>query len=476
MKQFVTLLFTCLLFAPWLHGAEASGPHWPQFRGPNASGVAPKAKPPVKIGPEENLQWKVEVPWGASSPVVWGDQIYLTAFADGELQTRCYSRKNGRELWVKGIRPEKLEMYHSTESSPAASTPATDGRYVVSYFGSVGLVCYDTEGKEVWRYAMPVARSGGGFGTGTSPIIAGSKVILNRDQDRNSSLIAISLKDGKKLWETPRPQAMGSFGTPIIWRNDGTQEIVTPGSIRLNGYDLKTGAERWVFEGVTPFACTTPVVGDGHLFFAGWSPGKADSPFPAWAMFSERFDKNKNEAIEMEELPSADREYLRGLDVDASGTLTKSDLEKIQARNAKGENVLVAIKPGGTGNISKSHGAWRFTRGLPYVPSPLYYDGRVYIIRDGMVTSLDAKTGQANYTQERIGANGSYYASPVAADGRIYFVSLPGKLTVIGSGGDKPEVLHQVDFGESVFATPAIVANSIYLRTKSKLYAWTKSN
>jgi outer membrane protein assembly factor BamB len=141
---------------------------------------------------------------------------------------------------------------------------------------------------------LPVALSGGGFGTGTSPILAGKAVILNRDQDQNSSLLAVSLADGKTIWETARPEASGSFGTPIVWNNAGTPEIVTPGSIRLKGYDLKTGSERWMFEGVTPFACTTPVVGDGLLFFAAWSPGKSDAPFPSWASFVEKYDKNKN--------------------------------------------------------------------------------------------------------------------------------------------------------------------------------------
>jgi outer membrane protein assembly factor BamB len=145
----------------------------------------------------------------------------------------------------------------------------------------------------------------------------------------------------------------------------------------------------------------------------------------------------------------------------------------MQSRLAKSENLLVAVRPGGRGDITKSHVAWKTTRGLPYVPSPLFYDGRIYLIRDGgMMSSFDAKTGAPFYLQERLEAAESYYASPVAADGRIYVVSLPGRLSVIKAGGDKPEILHQANFGERVFATPALTGNRLYFRTQTKLYGF----
>src|SRR6185503_9466538 len=137
----------------------------------------------------------------------------------------------------------------------------------------------------------------------------------------------------------------------------------------------------------------------------------------------------------------------------------------------RGENVLLAVKPGGSGDVTETHVAWKFERGLPYVPSPLFYDGRIYLVRDGgMISSFDAKTGQPFYTQERLGAIGSYYSSPVAADGRLYVASLPGKLTVVKAGGEKPEILHQAEFGERIFATPVLVDDKLYLRTATKLW------
>src|ERR1043165_518426 len=201
--------------------ADASPSNWPQFRGPNGSGVASKARPPIKIGPTNNVHWCLDIPWSPSSPCVWGDRIFLTTFVDGELQTRCYATRTGDLFWSRGIKPNKLEVFHSTDGSPAASSPATDGKRVVSYFGSTGLVCNDFKGKELWRFPLPVALSGGSYGSGTSPIIIGKRVILCRDQDSNSSLLAFDLASGKMLWETARPDVFGSFGTPIHWKSRG---------------------------------------------------------------------------------------------------------------------------------------------------------------------------------------------------------------------------------------------------------------
>src|ERR1041385_835383 len=201
------------------------------------TGILPNAKPPIKIGPTNLVVWKTEVPWSPSSPCLKGDQIFITTFVDGELQTRCYRRADGKLSWVRGLKPDKLETYHSTESSPAASTPVTDGKHVVSYFGSFGLVCYDLKGNEQWRHPLPIALSLGGYGTGTCPMIADNLVIVSRDRDQESSLLAVDLRTGKKVWETPRPDSYGSFGTPIRWKNGGVDEVVVPGSLRLKGYN-----------------------------------------------------------------------------------------------------------------------------------------------------------------------------------------------------------------------------------------------
>jgi outer membrane protein assembly factor BamB len=453
--------------------ANGATPAWPGFRGLNSSGVAAGATPPVDISPTNSVLWKVQVPWSPSSPCIWDDQIFLTTFSDNELQTRCYHRQDGTLAWSRGLKPDKLETFHSTESSPAAPTPATDGQRLVSYFGSFGLVCYDRKGTELWRHPLPVALSAGGYGTAASPLIAGNLVVVNRDQSEGSFLLALDLRTGKTVWETPRPDAHGSFGTPILWRNNGIDEVITSGSLRLKGYALKTGLEDWVVQGTAAFACTTPVVGDGELFFGAWSNGKADAPWPSWEKFLEAYDKNKLGVVSLDELDPAIRDYMRGLDLNRDGKIDKAEWDEIQANAAKGDNVLVAVNPGGRGDITQSHVAWKFTRGLPYVSSPLFYDGRIYLIKTGgMLTSVDAKTGKPYYTQERLDAPGDYYSSPVAGGGRIYIASLAGKLTVVKAGGDKPEILHQAEFGERILASPALIGDNLYLRTQSTLYAF----
>jgi len=463
---------SCMMLVPRAWGSSED---WPQFRGPNCSGVSVKGRPPVQISTSNSVVWTANVPWSPSSPCVSGNKIFLTTFSDGQLQTCCYAASNGALLWSRPIQPAKLELFHNSEGSPAAATPAVDGRHVVSYFGSFGLIAYDFKGKELWRHALPVAMSGGSFGSGTSPIIFQGRVILNRDQDQNSSLLALDIATGKTVWETSRADAHGSFGTPIIWHNNGADEVVAPGSVRLKAYDIKNGLEKWTVDGVPGLACTTPITGEGLLFFAGWSPGKSDSPRPSWQAFLGQHDKNGDGEITLDEVDAPSRDFLRGLDVNHDGKITKMDYDLVAANDAKAENVLLAIQPGGHGNISQSHVAWKATRGLPYVPSPLFYDGRVYILRDGgLISSFDAKTGKAFYQQERLEATDKYYASPVAADGHIYIVSVPGRLTIVKAGGDKPEILHQANFGERIFATPALAGSRLYLRTQTKLYAFGK--
>jgi len=469
-----TFAWGCSLFlvatAGWVRGAT---PAWPAFRGPNSSGVAADAKPPVKIGLTNAVLWKVPLPFSPSSPCLTGDQLFVSAYENHELQTRCYQRADGRLAWSRGVTVEKLETYHRTECSPTASTPATDGERVVTYFGSFGLICHDLKGAELWRLPLPMALSFGGYGTCTSPLIAGNLVVVVRDRDTASSLLAVDLRTGKKVWETARPDSFGSFGTPILWPNNEVDEVVVAGPLRLKGYALATGKENWVVDGITACACTTPVEGNGLLYFAGWSDGKTDEPWATWEQMLEKFDKNKNGVLELEEFDENSRDYYRGFDGNRNGLVEKADYDLLLASITKGENVLLAVKPGGQGNITQSHLAWKSTRGLPYVASPLLYQGRLYCFKNGgLLSSFDASTGKPFYLEERLNATGSYYASPVAADGRIYAASLRGKLTVIKAGGDKPEILHQADFGERIHASPAIAGPNFYLRTETTLYAF----
>jgi outer membrane protein assembly factor BamB len=210
------------------------------------------------------------------------------------------------------------------------------------------------------------------------------------------------------------------------------------------------------------------------LFFAGWSPGKADAPWPGWAATVERQDKDGDGKISVKEFEMGP-DWFKAQDMDGNGFITESDWTAIANAMKAGENQLLAIRPGGAGDVTDTHVAWRATRGLPYVPSALYHAGRVYLVKDGgMASCFDAATGNPVYQQERLDAVGNYYASPVLARGHIYVASLDGKFTVYKAGGDKPEVVSRSDFGERIWATSAPVGDALYVRTAGHLYAFAE--
>ena len=267
MRSKLILAALLLLHAPSLPAAET---FWPQFRGPNGSGVALTAKPPLHFGPATNLLWKVALPPGYSSPCVWGERIFLTGFDDGKLETLCVRRSDGEILWHQTAPASQIEPFNKKEGSPASGTPATDGQRVYVYFGSCGLLCYDFDGQQKWHRPLPVAQTVGDFGSGASPIVTDGLVLLNRDQSTNSALLAVHARSGATAWQVERPDFFSSWSTPVIWEQ-GAKEVVLPGFLRLKAYDLKNGAERWTVRGLASAVCTTPVLGDGLLYCATWS-------------------------------------------------------------------------------------------------------------------------------------------------------------------------------------------------------------
>jgi outer membrane protein assembly factor BamB len=231
----------------------------------------------VEFGPTTNLLWKIELPPGISSPCVWRDQIFLTSLKSNQLETLCIARRDGQILWRQTAPAEKIEKTNPT-SSPASATPATDGRRVYVYFGSFGVLAYDFNGREVWRKPLPMPASLNG--SGTSPALMEGRLIINRDQEEGkSSILALDARTGRTLWETPRPEALSSYGTPIFWKRGRLSDVVLTGSYRVVGYDLKDGTERWSARGLEALSvCTTPVLGDGQLYAMSYSFGGATMP------------------------------------------------------------------------------------------------------------------------------------------------------------------------------------------------------
>jgi outer membrane protein assembly factor BamB len=403
---------------------------WPQFRGPASSGVG-EGRPPVHFGIDQKVLWKTAVGSGLSSPTVWKGHIFLTEFdrTSNRLSTLCLDRRSGKILWTRTVAAGEIEKVHEI-SSPASPTPATDGERVYVYFGSYGLVSYDLNGKQVWEKRLPLPENP--YGAVASPIIAGELLVLNH-QGKDAYLLGVDRRDGHTVWKTDRSLFQYGWSTPVHWRHDGIDEIVVLGgdfkpNQRLMAYNLADGAERWWVGGLPPCGKSTPVVGDGLLFFA------------APDIILEPVAEKKNPAR----------------------------AEQIYANNAAR---VTAVRPGKTGEVSQSNIAWSKRRGVPGVPSPLYYKGFLYsFVNGGIVFCREAKTGKLIYSG-RIGASGYYYSSPVAADDKVYIASAEGVVVVLDAG-EELKVLARNQLDSPILATPALVDGKIYVRTEGHLYAF----
>jgi outer membrane protein assembly factor BamB len=469
-----TILFAMTLLAP-SHASD-----WPQFRGPNCTGRPTKDLPlPAEIGPNTNVVWRTPLPPGHSSPVVVGDRIYLTAVRNKRLLTVSLERATGRVVWEVEAPARSLEKVHKI-GSHAQSTPAADEERVVSFFGSSGLFCYDRSGKLAWH--RPMGPFNNDFGAASSPVIVGDWVLLCQDHDLSSFLTAIDKRNGKTIWKTDRSDFLRGFCTPVTWdagrssNPSAKKQVVIAGTLRVAGYDLQTGKEIWTARGIARTICATPVVGDeGRLYLSGWAaggdPGAAIEVEPFDDVIK-RLDKNSNGTLERDELTSGPMsERFTQVDFDSNGSITRAEYERFRELFKKGKNAVLAIRPGGKGDVSLSHVVWTNTRQVPFCASLLYHDGLVYTVKSGgLFACLDARDGKP-VKVGRLSDSTDYYASPVAGDGKIYLLDQRGRLSVIRAGRDW-QVLSTSDFNEDVYATPAIADGRIYLRTAGHLFCF----
>jgi outer membrane protein assembly factor BamB len=463
-----------LFAAASIIGSLCRASDWPQFRGPNCSGIsAAKERLPDKIGPHTNVVWKTTLPPGHSSPVVVGERIYLTAERDKRLLTLALDCKDGRVLWEREAPAHALETIHAI-GSHAQSTPAADNERVISFFGSCGMVCYDREGKLLWQRSMGPFKND--FGAGSSPVLASDRVLLCQDHDQDSFLMALDVHRGETLWKTDRSEFLRGYCTPVVWDVGGRKQVVVAGTLRVAGYDLETGKEVWTVRGIARTICMTPVVGeDGRLYVAGWSAGGdpgAPIAVEAFDPVIKRLDKNGNGKLETSELTSGPiAERFTQVDLDKDGSITREEYERFRGLFREGRNVVLAIRGGGKGDITNSHVVWKNTRQVPFCASPLCLDGLIFTVKDGgFLASLDARSGEL-VQRDRLAGSGNYYSSPVAGDGKIYFVDQRGRLSVV-QAGRAWRVLSSSDFEEDVYATPALAAGRIYLRTSGHLYCF----
>ncbi len=456
--------------------AQASD--WPQFRGPNASGVSEETGIPVEFGPDRNVIWKTVLPPGNSSPSIAGDRIYITAVDNEKLFTIALRRETGQILWRREAPRPRKQIIERPANGPVSGTPVTDGRNVYSFFADFGLLAYGPDGNELWR--MPLGPFNSPFGHGSSPILSGDTLLMNIDQDTGSYLLAIDKSSGRVRWRTPRPHAQRGYSTPILYQpREGGLQVVVAGSYRLSGYDFQTGKEIWWIRRLPWQVKPTPVIADHVVYFVTFSaesnPGEQEIVPP----FSEALavmDRNKDGKLAKNELldkRTQDR-FEEYIDLDDSGFLEEHDWERLQERR-QGESSTRAYRLGRQGDLTESGFLWKNPRSLPNVPSPLVYRGVLYTLKEGgILSSYDIKTG-AIVKQARIsGALGEYFASPIAADGKIYTVSEEGKAAVFTAGANWTQIRVN-DLNDGCRATPAIVDGKMYVRTFSALYAFAET-
>jgi outer membrane protein assembly factor BamB len=431
--------------SPLPAAAPAAG-RWPSFRGPDASGVADGQHLPDEWnGPTgKNILWRTPIPGlGHSSPVVWGDRIFVTTavssrgaatfrpglYGDGDASDDrskhrwlvvAIDRRSGKTLWERAAHEgEPLDKRH-IKSTYASATPVTDGRIVVASFGSQGVYAYDVNGTFLWKvdvgrldlgaYDIPTFE----WGPASSPVMWNGLVLLQYDTQADSFLLALDAETGATVWKTERDE-FPSWGTPTVAMTPAGPELVTNASKFVRGYDPRTGKELWRLGGSSKITAPTPIFGEGLFVIAS---GRAP------------------------------------------------------------ERPLFVVRPGARGDLSLDEGrttsemvAWSRTGRGSYMPTPLIYRGVLYVLaNNGVFDAYDLQTGKEIYRQRLPQVGSGFSASPVAADGKIYLSNEDGEMLVIGAGLEFSHVATNT-LGELLMATPALSGGVMYVRSSASLFA-----
>ncbi|MAI35419.1 MAG: serine/threonine protein kinase [Rhodopirellula sp.] len=424
-----------------------AGDHWPQFRGPDATGVAQtESNLPDKWSAEDNVAWKLDIPGrGWSSPVVWGNQIFLTTVvnsaeteaakkglyfggnrpkppeSDHEWQVLCINLDDGKTAWQKTVhRGKPLTSIH-VKNSFASETPTTDGKHVYAVFGGVGVFCLDMKGEVIWMKPIAPTKTRYGWGFAASPILHDDRLYLLNDNDEASTLVALDKTTGGEIWKVERDEK-SNWSTPYIWDHAKGTEIVVPATGRVVSYDLD-GKEKWSLSGMSSITIATPYEHNDLLIISSGYVGDPSRP-------------------------------------------------------------LYAIRPGANGDISlmddessNEHIAWSHPTIAPYNPSTIAYNGVLYVLYDrGLMAAYDAKTGEEIYSKQRIPKGGAFTSSPWAYNGKLFCLNENGETFVIRAGREF-ELLHTniLEDDDMGMATPAIVDNHLLIRTAARLYCITQA-
>jgi len=443
-RCFIALFATSTLLAPFGPCANAQN-HWPQFRGPGSAGVSTNADLPETWSATENVAWKTELPGRSwSSPITWGNRVFLTAVVnEGESEAPkkglyfggdrpqpsssehlwkvlCLELATGKLQWETTVHKGAPSTPIHLKNSYGAETPGTDGERIYCSFGSVGIFALSLDGKQIWSKPLEPHKTRNGWGTASSPVVYGGRVFFVDDNDSKAEAFTLDGASGRELWRVQRAEK-SNWATPYVWESGQRTELVTSGSRAVRSYDLD-GNLLWSLAGMSSIAIPTPVAGGGLLFVTSGYVGDKLRP-------------------------------------------------------------LYAIRPGARGDISLKAGetnnefiAWSDPVGGPYNPSPLFYEGRLYILFDrGLLSCRDAKSGRVLYDRERLPNGLAFTSSPWAVGGRIFCLNEDGVCFVVRAG-DKFELLHtnKLSDDDMCMATPAMAGNRLLIRTSARLYCLRK--
>jgi outer membrane protein assembly factor BamB len=433
------LLFLLLSLLP-AYAADAGD--WPAWRGPDNDGMA-RGDAPLHWSDTEHIKWKTEIPGrGHSSPVIWGDKVFVTtsvptglvppAAADAppgrggrgfgnrapqpeqKLMLMALDRKTGKLLWQQVAKiATPHEGYHPTYGSFASNSPVTDGKRVIAFFGSRGVYCYDLDGKKIWEKDFGIQlKMFNTFGEGAWPFLEGSKLLLLFDNEVDSFLVALNIDTGRELWRTPRPDGNTNWSGPVVitvdGKKDGKKQVVVSATKKVHAYDLETGKPVWEVAGLGQNTIPAPVAGDGMVFvMSGY--------------------RNPN---------------------------------------------LLAVKLGREGDLTGTDAiVWQNQKGNSYTASPVLHDGKLYVVTDsGLLSCFDAKTGKAFYQQQRLPKPYNFKASPVGVNGKLYLATEEGDVVIVKMGETYEVLATNTLEGQTFIGTPAIADGEIYLRGQNTLF------
>lgn len=450
---------------------------WPQFRGPNCSGVSTSKHLPVEFSTTDKLRWEATLGEGVSCPIVVAGKLYNTAMTGAEeFSVFCHEASTGKQIWQKTFQTGKLPAIMKP-NVPASSTPTADEDRVYVYFSTLGMLGLDAKtGDEQWRVPLEVPNYLMDWGAAASPIQYQDLVIFCSDDDLNSYILAIDKKSGEVKWKTDRPEMLGGYSTPVVCETPERTDIVVAGTGKMIGYNPANGEEVWSCNTLLRTIMTSPVVRDGVVYIAVQSYGDTERILK-FALLEWK-DTNQDGKLAKTEVPPEFGEKFTKADKNNDGFLVEDELDfAFQSKNnmAGGGSIIQAIKGGGTGDVTKTHLVWNLKNKAPSnMTSPIIAGDELFVVkRGGLCSSFDFKTGKTNWETKRINNPGEYFASPVAGDGKIY-VSAGNGFVVVLKQGSTLEVLAKNDLESDIIASPAIADGRLYFRTMEKILCITE--